>query len=231
MNSQERKKLLDAYADLRVCDVRDGLDALGYHFFGSMSADIRPLYRTRAYGIAKTVRYLPYRGGMHYADPRQYRDEFTPYYYNSVCTYPWTKELKDGDFVVIDQSNLCVGLIGSENSLACRNAGMRGLVTNGGIRDTDEIILQQIPCWSRSTAQPMVQARLAFDCMDKPVAVGDVNVCTGDVVVADGDGVVVVPNEIALAVAGYAHEEHENDKKNRRKHYEASGMKLDSTVL
>jgi regulator of RNase E activity RraA len=231
MTDKERKQLLAAYADLRVCDVRDGMDALGYHFFGSMGPDIRPLYRTRAFGIAKTVRYLPFRGGMQYVNPRQYRDEFTPQYYNTVCPYPWTKELKDGDFVVIDQSGLCVGLMGSENSLMCKNAGMRGLVTNGGIRDTDEIILEQVPCWSAMIAQPMVQARLAFDCMDKPVAVGGVHVCSGDVVVADGDGIVVVPFEIAAKVAEYSHEEHESDKKNRRKHYQAAGMQLDETVM
>ncbi|MFA6507281.1 MAG: RraA family protein [Treponemataceae bacterium] len=231
MTDDERNRLLNDYADLRVCDVRDGLDALGYHFYGSMGPDIRPLYRTRAFGIAKTVRYLPYRGGMIYSSPRQYRDEFTPYYYNSVCSYPWTKELRDGDFAVIDQSGTCVGLMGSENTLACRNSGMRGLVTNGGIRDTDEIILQKIPCWSAMIAQPMVQGRLAFDAMDVPVAVGGVQVRSGDMIVADGDGIVVVPLEIARQVAQFAHEEHESDKKNRRKHYEEAGLALDETVM
>ncbi|GHV40362.1 hypothetical protein AGMMS49546_14120 [Spirochaetia bacterium] len=230
MSINERKELLDLYGDLRVCDVRDGLDALGYHFFGSMHHSIRPLYRTRAYGLAKTVRYLPYRGGMIYRDPRDYRDNFTPYYYQKVCVYPWTKELEDGDFVVIDQSECSVGLIGSENSLACKNAGMRGLVTNGGIRDTDEIIMEEVPCWSAMISQPMVQARLEFDRMNEPVAVGGVNVHPGDMVVADGDGIVVVPKEIAKKVAEYAHEEHENDKKSRKKHYAAAGLKDDGTI-
>jgi regulator of RNase E activity RraA len=107
---------------------------------------------------------------------------------------------------------------------------MRGLVTNGGIRDTDEIILEQVPCWSAMTAHPMVQARLEFDRMNEPVAVGGVNVHSGDLVVADGDGVVVVPQEIAKRVAEYAHEEHESDKKNRRRHYSAAGMKDDGTL-
>ena len=230
MTETERKDLLAAYADLRVCDVRDGMDAIGFHFFGSMGPEICPLHRTRAFGIAKTVRYLPYRGGVFFADPRQYRDEFTPRYYSEVCTYPWTAELREGDFVVIDQSGVRVGLIGSENPLACWNKGMRGLVTNGGIRDTDEIIAQQIPCWSAVIAQTMVQARLAFDRMNEPVAVGGVQVRTGDVIVADGDGVIAVPQEIAREVARYAHEEHDNDKRNRRKLYDAAGRTHDASL-
>lgn len=229
MTEKEKKELLGLYADLRVCDVRDGMDALGYHFYGSMDPSIRPLYRTHAYGIAKTVRYLPFRGGMKYENPRQYRDNYTPLYYNEICTYPWTEEIEEGDFVVVDQSGLCVGLMGSANSLACFNAGMRGLVTNGGIRDTDEIILEQVPCWSSSVAQTMVQARLVFDGMDCPVAVGGIQVCPGDMVVADGDGVIVVPQEIAKMVAVYAHEEHENDKKDRKKLYDEAGKNYDDT--
>lgn len=221
---------MEAYADLRVCDVRDGMDALGYFFYGSMDESIRPLYRCHSYGIAKTVRYLPYQGGMDYQNPRQYRDEITPMYYQKICTYPWTEDLKDGDFVVIDQSGMRVGLIGSENSLACYNKGMRGLVTNGGIRDTDEVILQKIPCWTAHIAQTMVQARLAFDSMDTPIAVGGVQVRSGDMVVADGDGVIVVPREIALDVAKYSHEEHDNDKKNRMKLYDEAGRKYDDTL-
>jgi regulator of RNase E activity RraA len=230
MNITDRKTLLKLYEDLRLCDVRDGMDAMGYHFFGSMSHTIRPLYRTRAYGIAKTVRYLPYRGGMIYKNPRDYRDSFTPYYYHEICTYPWIQELEEGDFVVIDQSELAVGLIGSENGLGCKNAGMHGLVSNGGIRDTDELILEQVPCWSAMTAHPMVQVRLEFDSMNGPVACGGINVHSGDVVVADGDGVVVVPAEIAVQVADFAHEEHENDKKNRKTRYAEAGLADDGTI-
>ncbi len=226
-----RKQLLDAYADLRVCDVRDGMDALGYHFYGSMNPNLRPLYRTRAFGIAKTVRYLPHRGRVDYSNPRQYRDEYTPYYYQNVCTYPWMGTIEEGDFVVIDQSGANVGLIGSENSLAAKNAGMRGMVINGGIRDTDEVILEEVPVWSTMVSHPMVQGRLEFDGMDIPVCVGGVNIHPGDMVVADGDGVIVVPSEIALQVADYAHEEHESDKKNRKKHYEDAGLEMDETVI
>ena len=38
-------------------------------------------------------------------------------------------------------------------------------VTNGGMRDTDELILQKIPFWSFMISQSMVQGRLRFDAM------------------------------------------------------------------
>ena len=50
---EENKKLLEMYAPLRVADVRDGMDWLGYHHYGTLDRDIRPLWRTRVCGIAE----------------------------------------------------------------------------------------------------------------------------------------------------------------------------------
>jgi regulator of RNase E activity RraA len=138
--------------------------------------------------------------------------------------------IEPGDFVVIDMSGINVGLMGSENTLSCLRKGARGLICGGGVRDTDEIIMQKVPVWSLMVSQPMVQGRIEYEAMDVPVAVGGVQVRQDDVVVADGDGVIVVPSEIAEDVARYAHEEHDRDKKNRGKHYEALGWDKDGTV-
>jgi regulator of RNase E activity RraA len=109
--------------------------------------------------------------------------------------------------------------------------GAVGYVTNGGVRDTDELILEAVPFWSVVISQSMVQGRLCFDAKDIPVSVGGVVVHPGDVVVADGDGVIVVPRKMADDVARYAHRELSNDKVGRRKIYEAMGRELDDTVL
>ena len=144
---------------------------------------------------------------------------------------PVMKAIEPGDFVVIDQSGVDVGLMGSNNSLAGFRDGATGFVTNGGVRDTDELILQKVPFWSELISQGMVQGRLRYDAMDIPVSVGGVLVHPGDIVVADGDGVIVVPQKMADDVAKYAHQELSNDKVGRRKLYEALGMELDDTVL
>ena len=229
MSKEERQELLDLYKDLRVADVRDGMDWMMLHPIGSMSPDIRPLYRTRAIGIARTARYLPFQGNIPKMTPEEYT-AWSGWYYNTVCTYPWAKEIEPGDFVVIDQSGVNAGLMGSNNGLECKRNGARGLVSNGGVRDTDELILQEVPFWSRMISQGMVQGRLQFDAKDIPVNVGGVTVNPGDMVVADGDGVIVVPHEFARDVARYAHKELASDKVARRKLYETLGMELDDTV-
>ncbi len=225
----KRDKLLELYKDLRVADVRDGMDWIGMPHYGSMSPAIRPLYRVRTVGIARTARYLPFQGPM----PRMTPDEYTEWvgwYYNTVCTYPWMKDIQPGDFIVLDISRLDVGLMGSNNTLEGVRKGACGYITNGGVRDTDEIILQKIPFWSAFTSQSMVQGRLQFDAKDIPIAVGGVIVIPGDVVVADGDGVIVVPQQIAVDVAEYASRELRNDKQGRRKLYEAMDRELDDSV-
>ncbi|MBN1640469.1 MAG: RraA family protein [Anaerolineae bacterium] len=229
MTDSERQELLELYAPLRVADVRDGMDWNMMHHYGSMWPEIRPLWRTRAVGIARTARYLPYEGSIPHMTPEEY-SAWSGWYCGTVCTYPWMKAIEPGDFCVIDQSGVDVGLMGSNNALAGVRDGAVGYVTNGGVRDTDELIVQQVPFWSRIVSQGMVQGRVQFDAMDIPVNVGGVLVHPGDIVVADGDGVIVVPRRLARDVAKYAHRELANDKVGRRKLYEALGRELDDTV-
>ncbi len=229
ISSGESKKLLEAFKDLRVADVRDGMDWNLMHAYGSMTPDIRPLWRTRAYGIARTCRYLPYEGPLPGKGGDEYR-KWSDWYYGSVCTYPWMEEIEEGDFVVIDQSCVNAGLMGSANGLAGFGKGARGFVSNGGVRDTDELILERVPFWSRIVSQSMVQGRLRFDGKDIPVSVGGVTVFPGDVVVADGDGVIVVPRKLAFDVARYAGQELSADKVVRRRLYGEVGLKEDETV-
>lgn len=224
-------ELLALFEGLRVADVRDGMDVLGYHHYGSVSPSIRPLWRTAVVGIARTARYLPYRGTTPTnLSPEEYA-KWSGNYYGKVCTYPWVAEIQPGEVMVIDQSGVDAGLIGSENSLACVRKGLRGFVTNSSFRDTDEMILQKVPAWLAFTSQKMVQGRIQFDGMQVAVAVGGVTVCPGDVVAADGDGVIVVPREIAAEVAEHARAENKRDRQARRKHYEALGIAPDHTVV
>ena len=225
------QELLKAFEPLRVADVRDGMDWMGYHHYGTLDYNIRPLYRTKAVGIARTARYLPYIG----PDVIVTGDDYTEWsnnYYANVCTYPWVNDIEDGDFIAIDVSGVDAGLMGSENSLGTKIAGIRGFVTNGGgIRDTDECIMERIPVWSYFISQKMDQARIQFDAKNIPIAIGGVTINPGDVIVADGDGVIVVPRNVAKGVAKYAHKELFSDKDSRRKKYEALGWELNESVI
>jgi regulator of RNase E activity RraA len=161
--------------------------------------------------------------------PEEY-SEWVGWYYSEVCPYPWMGEIEEGDFIVIDAGGVDAGLMGSENTLGGIRRGARGYVTEGGVRDTDEVILQEVPFWSSRISQAMVQARLQFEAKDIAVEVGGVTVNPGDVVVADGDGVIVVPRQAALAVAEQATDVLRRDMAARRKHYDALGREPDDTV-
>jgi regulator of RNase E activity RraA len=226
----ERAELLAAFENLRVADVRDGMDTVGLHKVGSMSPAIRPLWRTRAFGIARTARYLPYDGALPDATGEEYW-QWVGWYYRQVCPYPWMADVQAGDFIVLDQSGVDAGLMGSNNGLDGVRRGARGYVSNGGARDTDELIRQQVPFWSAFCSQSMVQYRLRYDAKDIPVSVGGVTVQPGDVIVADGDGVIVVPRGVAPEVARYARAEHKRDMAGRRRLYEALNMEPDETVI
>lgn len=228
--SSERRELLELYKDLRVADVRDGMDWNMMHHYGSMSYDIKALLRMRVCGIARTARYVPYQGNVPQMSPEEYT-EWQFWYESEICPAPWCVDIEEGDFMVIDGSGIDSGFLGSNNSLAFYKMGIRGYVIDGGIRDTDELILEKIPVWYRMISQKMIQGRMQYEAKDVPVTVGGVVVCPGDVVVADGDGVIVVPRKIAINVAKYAHQELGNDKAGRRALYEEMGRELDSTVI
>ena len=227
---EENQRLIQLFTPCRVTDVRDGMDWMGYHHYGSVDHTIRPLYRTHAVGIARTARYLPYEGPA----PLERGEEYTKWvgmYYSQICTYNWADDLQPGDFVCLDIAGLDVGLLGSNNTMGFKKAGAVGFMTNGGgIRDTDECVLEGINVWSAFISQPMDQARIRYVEKNIPIGIGGVAIYPGDVVVADGDGVIVVPRGIAGDVAKYAWQEAGADKKSRKQMYVEMGMPLDETV-
>jgi regulator of RNase E activity RraA len=196
---------------------------------GLVDPAIRPLWRTRVCGIAKTARYVPTQIRIPSMPPEEY-DRYSAWWYREVCTYPFGDVIEPGDIVVLDCSGLDVGLLGSNNALACKNKGARALVTDGGVRDTDEVILEKVPVWSRHISRTMVQGRIEFSDMMNPIDCGGVRVCPGDVVVADGDGVIAVPRDIAMDVAKWARREHDSDNVARRRLYETAGLDEDGTL-
>ncbi|MFP4662187.1 MAG: RraA family protein [Halanaerobiales bacterium] len=230
MDMKEKKKILEMYKDFRVTDVRDGLDWCGYHHYGTIDHEIKPLWRTKAIGFARTARYLPYEGPAPTVTGDEYT-EWSNWYYGNVCTDNWSKDVEEGDFICLDVCGIDVGLLGSNNTLDNMNKGAVGFLTNGGgIRDTDECILQKVPVWSKFISQPMDQARIRYYEKDIPIAIGGVAIYPNDLIVADGDGVVVVPNKLIYDVYKYAYQEMKGDKISRRQLYIEAGLELDETV-
>jgi len=80
-----------------------------------------------------------------------------------------------------------------------------GLVTDGSVRDTDEIINYGFPCFSHSTtARQGPAAMQPWEC-NGVVSLSGTTVRPGDAIIGDQDGVVVVPAKVADTVYNIAH--------------------------
>jgi len=241
-SEQARKEILDLYKNLRLTDVLDGMDLIGLQDIGLMKNDIRPLWRDvekfthRVVGFAITVRHVPtdVRVGQNSFANLEGFKKFKSQQYGRAPD-AWLGTAKSGDIAVIDAGGIdeC-GFIGSNNSLGWAEKGVVGVITNGGARDTDEIIKVKkiaVYCKNGYSTRGVRPGRLIAESYNFPINCGGVLIYPGDVIVADGDGVLVVPREHALTVGKLAREIHFGDEKSRGKRYERLGIKLDETVI
>jgi 4-hydroxy-4-methyl-2-oxoglutarate aldolase len=237
-----RQEILDLYENLRVTDVLDGMDLIGQQDIGLMHNDIRPLWRDvddfshRVLGFAVTVRYVPtdVRVGQNSFDNIDEAKAWKSEQYGRASDAGWVASGRPGDVVVMDVNGVEeTGNIGSNNSLGWAENGFVGVITNGGARDTDEIIKTKgIPVYCRNaySTRGIRPGRLIIESYNFPINCGGVLVYPGDLVVADGDGVIVVPREHALQVGKLAREIMEGDQKGRAMRYKKLGLPLDDTV-
>ena len=232
-------ELLELYADLRVADVSDGMDMVGLRDIGLMDQSIVALWKDIEdlshifRGIAVTARYVPSNKVVkNPMDPEEFK-KWEGEWYGTLSPEPWLEELKAGSVVVLDVSgDGDVGSVGSFNSMQYIEKGALGIVSNGGIRDTDEVIKQGIPVYldMDNRGRGIRPGRNELESFQKPVTIAGVLVNPGDVIVADGDGVICVPREHAEKVAVFAHAVLKQDKKARKRMYEILGLELDETV-
>jgi len=241
MTDEEREEILELYDGLRVADVTDGLDYHGFHNQNRVSNDIGPLYRDvedfshQITGFAYTARYLPTnerRDLPHYEelDFQTSHHEWAGEWWTNKSPDPDTDAMREGDILVAEAHDMEVGIFGSFNLLTFVNEGVRGLVTDGGPRDTDEVIKQGIPVYSKEVNKTIPPGRAELAEEGVPVNISGCQIRPGDVVVADGDGVVTVPIEHARTVAETAWEVLENDQDNRREYYDKVGLEHDFTL-
>ena len=233
------EQILKLYDGLRVADVSDGLDMVGLRDAGLLHQRIEPLWKDTddmshiIQGIAVTARYIPTMKVIKNPMAKTEFQQWEGNWYGNYSTEAYVEFIKPGSIVVLDvQGDGDTGSVGSNNGLFWVSKGARGIISNGGIRDTDEIIKQRIPVYLdfMSRGRGIRPGRNELESVNQPVTIGGVVIRPGDVIVADGDGVVCVPREFARPVAEFAHEILSGDKKARRALYEKLGMPLDKTV-
>jgi regulator of RNase E activity RraA len=233
------EETLALYDGLRVADVVDGMDVVGLRSVGLMDTEMQALWKDIDEldhifrGIAVTARYVPANLVVPNPLPADSFGVWEGNWYNQLSDEPFVEFIEPGSVVVIDASgNGDTGSIGSYNSLDWVARGAVGIVTSGSVRDTDEIIKQEIPLYldPLQRGRGIRPGRNLIESVQQPVEVGGVLVRPGDVVVADGDGVVVVPRPYAEPVARAARAVLDKDKAARRDLYERLGRPLDQTV-
>jgi 4-hydroxy-4-methyl-2-oxoglutarate aldolase len=202
-SQQDNQRILKLYQDLRVSDVSDGMDVVGLANIGIVNPEIKPLWRDtenfshRIVGIAVTARYLP----TNKREPKMPAEKIKQLYAD-VTPETFQDQLFPGCVLVIDgNEDGETRTIGSNNILGWHKKGMLGVVTSGGLADSDEIIAEKVPAYYRRIARGIRPGRNELESVNRPVNLGGVLVRPGDLIMADGDGVVVVPRERASDVA------------------------------
>jgi 4-hydroxy-4-methyl-2-oxoglutarate aldolase len=120
-----------------------------------------------------------------------------------------------GDVIVADTGGHTEGGYWGDlmaSSALARKIG--GLVIDGGVRDSEDIIAMGFPIFCRGTCiRGTVKRNLGL--VNHPILLGDVTIKPGDLVVGDDDGVVVIPKAMIADVADGVKKRIANEKEKR----------------
>ena len=229
-------KVIDRFKYLRVVDVVDALDGIGYFDYGLMDPAVRPLWLgIKFWGPALTVRCVPSNRPMWKLETTAdiVNDHGLWYQrYPAPINIGKIRELVTPGCVIVQDAGGSpeTGYWGSNSALGMVAAGAVGIVTDGECRDTYEVCLQRTPVVCRARARTIIPGRLMEIEANTVIACGGVQVAPGDIVGCDDDGVVVVPQDVANQVAIHAAAVLLADMRGRKRLYERLHMPMDETV-
>lgn len=152
--------------------------------------------RDRMVGPAFTLRYIPAR------------EDLNPVSVFKDPAHPQRRaveEIPEGHVLVMDcRRDASAASAGSILATRLQYRGCAGIVTDGGLRDADDIGALDMPSFCANPSAPTnLTKHQALD-INVPIGCGTVAVFPGDVVVGDGDGAIVIPAEIVDEIAAEA---------------------------
>ena len=147
----------------------------------------------RMVGQAFTLRYIPAREDLNTLEV--FKDPKHPQRY-AVETIP------AGQVLVMDcRRDSNAASAGSILAKRLEVRGCAGIVTDGGLRDADNIASLDMPAFCANPSAPTnLTLHQAMD-INVPIGCGGAPVFPGDLVVGDGDGVVIVPLNLVEELA------------------------------
>lgn len=185
--------MADGAADLEVqrlraldtCAVSDALDSLG---LDGVIDGVAPLWEgARAAGRAVTMQLA--EGTAPEGQPKVHLGV------RAIMT------ASPGDVIVVaNDGRTGMGSWGGLLSVAAKQRGVAGVVTDGASRDVDEARELRFPVFSRASAARTARGRVYERSCNEPVRIGSLTVRSGDLVLADGTAVVVIAAGEAAAV-------------------------------
>lgn len=188
MTQEEKLQWIQAYMKFPTGNISDAMDQLGIRRGAVLGLHALEPSQPKTAGFALTIRQM--RRKTAFDGKNQARQ-------GGIID----QETQPGDMLVLDMAGMtdvCTG--GALLALRAQIRGVSGEVTNGCLRDADEIAALKFPVYCAGT----VPVKSALDVetvgVNIPVMIGGVQVCPGDLILMDRTGVVVVPTDRLLDV-------------------------------
>lgn len=164
--------LIDKFSKFGVAMIADSMGR-----YGAMKPYIRPLERgMRIAGSALTV--------------QTYRSD-------NLMLHIGLEIAEEGDVLVVDSGEIeNAGLWGGLMTKMALFKKLGGIVTDGAVRDSQEIIESGFPVFSKSIS-PLGGFKESPGSVNVAISCGGVVVNPGDIIIGDDDGVAVIPYEKA----------------------------------
>jgi regulator of RNase E activity RraA len=165
---------------VRSAMISDSLDVVGVRN-NAMDVRVSALRPgMRAVGLAATLKFVP--------DSKY--DQQDPY----GEAIKFLDTLQTGEIVIISTGGDCLSAFWGELfSAAAKGRGATGIVTDGPLRDSEQVRELDFPAFGQGTRPYDYKGRMRIESMRVPINCGGVEINPGDGVIADSDGVVVVP--------------------------------------
>ena len=148
-------------------------------------------------GRAVTLRFVPVRPDLQIDKPK---DDLSP-------EYIAIEKCGSEEVLVIDAMGWEYSSVGGDiKFFRLKQLGAAGLVTDGGVRDSQTLKNYGFPVYSASTTPKQGGVEFLPWRVNDEIQCGGVLVRPGDILIGDDDGVVVVPASIAEEVVSRAQE-------------------------